>query len=66
MLDEAARSDRLVAEEDLQGGKDADALAYLARASRYTPKSLLPAEAAIPAVLSSLIAHSFQGHTGRV
>jgi hypothetical protein len=31
LLEEAARSDRLVAEEKLPGGKDADALAYLAR-----------------------------------
>src|SRR6266481_2793841 len=65
-LEEAARADRLVAEEELHGGKDADALAYLARASRYVPKSSLPAEAAIPAVLSASIAHSqaaFQGHT---
>ena len=69
LLEEAARSDRLVAEEKLQGGQDADALAYLARASRYTPKSSLPAEAAIPAVLSTPIAHSqvtFQGHTAQV
>ena len=42
MLEEAARSDRLVAEEMLQGGKDADALAYLARAGRYVPKSSFP------------------------
>jgi WD domain, G-beta repeat len=65
LLDEAARSDRLVAEEKLQGGKDAEALAYLGRASRYVPKSSLPAEAAIPAVRSPPIAHSqatFQGH----
>src|SRR5271165_6015458 len=68
LLEEAARSDRLVAEEKFQGGNDADALAYLARASRYEPKSSLPAEAAIPGVLSAPIAHSqvttFQGHTG--
>jgi hypothetical protein len=70
LLEEAARSDRLVAEEKLQDGKDADALAYLARAGRYVPKSSFPAEAAIPsAVLSPPIAHSqatFQGHTGQV
>src|SRR5258708_11267981 len=69
MVEEAARSDRLVAEEDLQGGKDADALAYLARAIRYVPKSSLLAEAAIPGVLSAPIAHSqvtFQGHTSGV
>src|SRR5271166_391061 len=69
LLEEAARSDRLVAQEKLQGGKDAEALAYLARASRYVPKSSLPAETAIPVVLSPPIAHSqttFQGHTGPV
>jgi WD40 repeat protein len=45
-------------------------LAYLARASRYTPKSWLPAEAAVPAVvLSPPLAHSeatFQGHISTV
>ena len=69
LLEEAARSDRLVAEEKFQRGEDAEALAYLARASRYVPKSSLPAGAAIPAVLSVLIPHSlatFQGHTGAV
>jgi tetratricopeptide (TPR) repeat protein len=67
-LEEAARSDRLVAEDKLQGGKNADALAYLARASRYTPKSSLSAEAATPDVLSPPIASiaSFQGHTAGV
>src|SRR5271165_6956713 len=67
LVDEAARSDRLVAEEKLQGGKDADALAYLDRMSRYEPKS--SPEIAISDVLSSPIAHSratFQGHTGVV
>src|SRR5208282_6228295 len=60
-------SDRLVAEGKLQGGKDADALAYLARMSRYEPKS--SPEIAISDVLSSPIRHSqatFQGHTGVV
>ena len=69
LLEEAARSDRLVAEEKFQRGEDAEALAYLARASRYVPKSSLPAGAAIPAVLSVLIPHSlatFQGHTAAV
>jgi hypothetical protein len=69
LLEEAARSDRIVAGEKLQGGMDADALAYLARAHRYVPKSSLPAEAAISAVLSPPIAHSqttFQGHTAAV
>jgi len=69
LLDEAARSDRLVAEEKLQGGMDADALAYLARASRYVPKSSLPAEIALSDMLSPPIQRStatFQGHTGAV
>ena len=68
-LEEAARSDRLVAQERLQRGEDGEALAYLARAGRYVPKSSLPAEIALPAVLSSPIAHlqaTFQGHTDSV
>src|SRR5271165_2459564 len=62
-------SDLLVAEVRLQGGKDEDALAYLARVSRYEPKSSLPPEITISDVLSSPITHSratFQGHTGVV
>jgi hypothetical protein len=69
MLEEAARSDRLVAGEKLQGGEDAEALAHLARAVRYVPKSSFPAEAAIPAVLTPPIVHSqttFRGQTDRV
>ena len=69
LLEEAARSDRLVAEEKLGRGKDGEALAYLARASRYVPKSSLAAEIALSDVLSPPIAHSqaaFQGHTGPV
>jgi hypothetical protein len=69
LLEEAARSDRLVAKEKLQAGDYAEALAYLARANRYLPKSPLPAEAAIPTVLSAPTAHSqatFQGHTEAV
>jgi dipeptidyl aminopeptidase/acylaminoacyl peptidase len=69
LLEEAARSDRLVAQEKLQAGEDAEALAYLARASRYAPKSSLSAEAAIPIVFSTSIQHSrvtFQGHSNRV
>ena len=53
----------------MQGGKVADALAYLARACRYVPKSSLPAEVAIPTVLSPPIAHSqstLQGHDSAV
>jgi uncharacterized protein HemX len=34
-LEEAARSDRLVAQEDLENGKYAEALAYLARTSPH-------------------------------
>jgi hypothetical protein len=71
-LEEAARSDRLVAEEKLQDGKDAEALAHLARAAHYLPKSSLPAEIASSEVLSPPIARSmatlatFQGHTAAV
>ena len=66
LLEEAARSDRLVAQERLQAGDEPEALAYLARASRYVPKSSLPAEVAIPGVLSPPNAHSqatFQGRS---
>jgi WD40 repeat protein/class 3 adenylate cyclase/tRNA A-37 threonylcarbamoyl transferase component Bud32 len=69
LLEEAARSDWLVAEEKLRREEVGEALSYLARACRYTPKSSFPAEAAITAVLSSPIAHSqviFQGHTAAV
>lgn len=69
LLEEAARSDRLVAEGKLRQKEDGEALAHLARASRYTPKSYLPVEAAIPVVLSSPIVHSqrtFQGHVKAV
>ena len=51
LLEEAARSDRLVAHERFQRGEDADALAYLARASRYVPNSSLPGESAISSAL---------------
>jgi hypothetical protein len=47
LLEEEARSDRLVAEEHFNRGETGNGLAYLARASRYTPKSSLSAEAAI-------------------
>jgi cytoskeletal protein RodZ len=67
LLQEAARSDTLVAEEKLQGRKNADALAYLARASRYVPNSPLPPQIALSALSLPPIAHlqaTFQGHTG--
>jgi hypothetical protein len=59
----------LPAEEKLRNGRDAEAIAYLARADRYVPESSLAAEAAIPIVLSSPIQHSMatlQGHTHAV
>jgi hypothetical protein len=69
MLLEAARSDRLVAEEKLPGGKDADALAYLAR--RAATRKILAScgKIALADVLSLPIAHSqatFQGHADAV
>ena len=39
MLETAARLDRLVAQKNFQRGEDAEALAYLARARLYLPKS---------------------------
>ncbi|MCX6879251.1 MAG: protein kinase [Verrucomicrobia bacterium] len=47
MLAEAARSDRLAAEEKLQAGLDRNAFAYLARACEYDPGSALAAEKAV-------------------
>ncbi|MCU0779641.1 MAG: serine/threonine protein kinase, partial [Akkermansiaceae bacterium] len=46
-LQEAARSDRLLAMELFEAGRDADAFAHLARACDYDPDSTLAAEAAI-------------------
>ncbi len=50
LLAEAARSDRLVAEEKLSVGDDVTAFAYLARAISYEPKSTLAAEKAVGAL----------------
>ena len=48
MLEEAARSDRLVALDKIQSREHADALAHLGRAHRYLPSSSLTAEIAAP------------------
>ena len=69
MLEQAARSDRLVAQEYFQHGGGCRSTSLPALASLYVPKSSLPAEAAIPAVLSASIQHSrttLQGHTNAV
>ena len=69
MLETAARLDRLVAQKNFQRGEDAEALAYLARARRYLPKSSLAAEAAIPGLVSPPIQQpriTFKGHIGPV
>ncbi len=50
LLVEAARSDRVVAEEKLQLGLEHAAFAYLARACRYDPSSVLAAEMAVGAL----------------
>jgi serine/threonine protein kinase len=50
MLAEAARSDRLVAEEKLRAGQEQAAFAHLARACEYDPSSTLAAEKAIAAL----------------
>ena len=50
MLAEAARSDRLVAEEKLQAGHEREAFAHLARACEYDPGSTLAAEKAMAAL----------------
>ncbi|MCX6878942.1 MAG: protein kinase [Verrucomicrobia bacterium] len=50
MLEEAARSDRLVAEEKLGAGQEREAFAHLARACQYDPDSTLAAEKAVAAL----------------
>ena len=50
MLIEAARSDRLVAEEKLQAGLKREAFAHLARACEYDPGSTLAAEKVVVAL----------------
>ena len=50
MLVEAARSDRLVAEEKLHAGREQEAFAHLARAGEYDPTSTLAAEKAAAAL----------------
>jgi serine/threonine protein kinase len=50
MLVEAARSDRLVAEEKLSAGKEREAFAYLARACEYDPASTFAVEKAAAAL----------------
>ena len=66
MLAEAARSDRLVAEEKLRAGKEREAFAHLARACEYDPLSTLAARkgrcgaqhvAAIPLPTAILAGH---------
>jgi len=69
LLEEAAQSDRLVAEEKLQGGKDSDALAYLARAVRYLPESSLAVDASMHFMLSAAVAPlrvTFRNPTGAI
>jgi WD40 repeat protein len=69
MLETAARLDRRAAQKDFQRGEDAEALAYLARARRYMPRSSLAAEAAIPGLVSPPIQQpgiTFIGHIGPV
>ena len=65
----AAQSYQLVAQGKLQRGEDGEAAAYLALACPCAPESSLPAEAALPVVLSAPIRHSraiFQGHINTV
>ncbi len=68
-LDEAALSDRFVAQEKLADGDESAALAHLERALRYVPTSSLPAEESLPILLSSSTEFSqmvLSGHEGRV
>ena len=69
LLEEAARSDMLAAEENRTAGDERAALAHLERALRYVPSSSHPAEAALPIILSARWEFSttvLAGHTGEV
>ena len=66
LLEEAARSDRLIAEDEIARGEEADAFAHYARAVRYLPSSPIGAEAALPLILDTSLQHPlaiFQGHS---
>jgi len=54
LLEEAARSDRLIAEQKLDAGLQPEAFAHLARACTYDPQSTLAAESAVAALNSWL------------
>ncbi len=69
LLVEAARSDRLVAEEKLRAGREREAFAHLARAGAYDPTSTLAAEMAAVAVNTwehPLPSTILAGHEGRL
>jgi serine/threonine protein kinase len=69
MLAEAARSDRLVAEEKLQAGLEREAFVHLARACEYDPLSTLAAQKAAAALNTwqhPLPATILAGHEGDV
>ncbi len=66
---EAARSDRLVAEEKLQADREPEAFAHLARACEYDPQSTFAAEkaaAALNAWRHLLPVTIFAGHEAKV
>ena len=69
LLEEASRSDRLVAEEKLRARDEQTGFAYLARACEYHPQSSLAAEKASAALNDwshPLPALVFQGHQGDI
>ena len=66
LLEEAARSDRLVAAEKLGRGLEGEAFAHYARAVRYTPRSPVTAETALPLIVGTKVRHPraiMAGHT---
>jgi WD40 repeat protein len=67
LLEEVATSDRFVAQAKLMLGEESEALAYLARACRCAPRSSIPAEVAVPTILSIAQSHvEFKGHGDQV
>lgn len=69
LLDDVARSDRLVAFQHAAADDDRTALAYLARALKYRSDSSLPVEAAVPLLQGGLDATPallMEAHSGPV
>jgi hypothetical protein len=69
LLEEAARSDRVVAQEELIAGEAPAALAHLVRAIRYEPVSMLAPEIAVASINDwrfPMLMAILEGHAGPV